>query len=160
MSKTRMAAALLLLLATATASASDKDHNFGMGVSFWGIGDSYDNEFLRLSYEFKPSDRFWGIRPLVALSANTSSDYYVSLGWVKDLPLRNKWSWGFGQEYGYWNGDDHLGYDIEFYSRLFVDYGLSASSYLRAEFGHISNAGFGDHNPGSEILTLSYTKSF
>lgn len=160
MRKTHLAAVLLLLFSPSLAIAGEKDHNFGLGLSFWGIGDSYDNEFLRLSYEFKSSDRFWGVRPLAALSANTSGDYYVSLGWVKELPLSNKWSWGFGQEYGYWNGDDHLGYDVEFYSRILADYSLSSTSHMRAEIGHISNAGFGDHNPGSEILTLSYTKRF
>ena len=155
----QLALATLLAMGSA-AHASDHEAQFGMGYSVWGLGEHFDKNMLRLSYEFAPSERFWGVRPLAGIFLNTDSEYYLSLGWVKEFARDKKLSWGIGQEAGYWHGDEHLGHDLEFYSRIFADYDTSDRSFLRLEFGHISNAGFGERNPGAEIATLSFIQAF
>jgi hypothetical protein len=63
---------------------------------------------------------------------------------------------------GYYNdgaGRD-LGYDVEFYSQLRLEYRLSADAGIGLGVGHISNAGIGDKNPGAETAYLSYTATF
>ena len=49
-----------------------------------------------------------------------------------------------------------LGHDIEFRTTIEISYELNNKNRIGLSFGHISNAGLGDNNPGVEILSLSY----
>ena len=53
-----------------------------------------------------------------------------------------------------------LGYDVEFYSQLRLDYRLASNARVGLGVGHISNAGIGDKNPGAETAYLSYRFDF
>ena len=85
--------------------------------------------------------------------------YLLSGGWLKEWTINPNWSWGIGGELGYYDGKA-LGNELEFYTRAVLNWHVSESGLLRAEIGHISNAGFGDTNPGSENLALSYNWTF
>jgi hypothetical protein len=53
-----------------------------------------------------------------------------------------------------------LDYDLEFYSRLFLTRQINVSNSLRLEFGHISNGGLDETNPGTEPLMLFLINAF
>ena len=57
------------------------------------------------------------------------------------------------------NGKD-LGHEIEFRSTLEISYQLKNKNRIGLSVGHLSNAGIGDINPGTEILSLSYQVSY
>ena len=63
---------------------------------------------------------------------------------------------------GYYNNgaDKDLGYDVEFYSQLRLEYRLAGNARLGLGIGHISNAGIGDENPGAETAFLNYSIDF
>nr|WP_224746100.1 acyloxyacyl hydrolase [Neiella litorisoli] len=83
-------------------------------------------------------------------------EYYFAGGWLKEFELAERWDWGSGNVVGYHSDNDFLGHHLEFYSRIFVNYGSKSDGFWRLEFGHISNASIGDRNPGTETLTLTY----
>jgi hypothetical protein len=57
--------------------------------------------------------------------------------------------------YGDGDGKD-LGYTIEFRSQLQLGCKLNNSDRVSFAFGHISNVGIGDLNPGTNISTVYY----
>ena len=54
------------------------------------------------------------------------------------------------------NGRD-LGHEVEFRSGVELAYRFDDRTRLGVLFYHLSNAGLGDHNPGTEVLSLSYS---
>ena len=51
----------------------------------------------------------------------------------------------------------NLGHAIEFRSQFELAYRFDDRSRLGVSFGHMSNAGIGDKNPGTESLMLNYS---
>ena len=150
---------LFVVLAPAIGQAEPRDHRFGAGFSVWGLGDDFDKGTIKLTYEFGEIERFWDIRVVASVFSDDSGNYYISAGPLKEFSFNQNWSWGIGGEAGYFSGDV-LGNEIEFYSRILLNYHLSEASFLRPEIGHISNAGFGDRNPGSENVAITYSWEF
>jgi hypothetical protein len=148
--------ALAIASFQAMAAETDADaHRAGVGFAVWGMFDDMDKGALQASYEFAEQDKLWGIRPVLLGMVADNSKYYLSVGWLKEFELASQWSWGVGGQAGYFHDPGPLGYEVEFYTRVMVNYQLDKDVFIRGEFGHISNAGFGDANPGSENLTLS-----
>ncbi len=54
------------------------------------------------------------------------------------------------------DSDKDLDYFLEFRSQIELAYEFQNQQRLGVAFGHISNAGLGDENPGTEILNLYY----
>ena len=152
----------LACMMPAVTLASPDEHRFGLGAAVWGVLDDWDRGTTWTTYEFAEIESVWGIRPSIMAFVASNSRYYVSVGWLKEFDEDDgdPWSWGFGGQAGYFHNPGRLGYDIEFYSRILVNYDINENMFLRGEFGHISNAGFGDKNPGSENLTLSINWRF
>ena len=61
--------------------------------------------------------------------------------------------------YNYGDGKD-LGYPLEFKSEVQVSLDLSNSSHLGMSYNHISNASFGNKNPGANSYMLNFLKQF
>jgi hypothetical protein len=149
-----------LIFFTTIVHTEPLDHRFSIGWSQWGLDDDFNVGTIKLAYEFGKFENIWGIRAVVSSFVNDDfDDFYISAGFLKEFTINPKWSWGFGGEGGYYSADA-LGKEIEFYSRALVNYHLSESAFLRAEIGHISNASFGDVNPGSENLAITYNWQF
>jgi hypothetical protein len=61
--------------------------------------------------------------------------------------------------YSYGDGKD-LGYPLEFKSEVQVSFNLSDNTHLGMSYNHISNASFGDKNPGANSYMLNFLKQF
>ena len=61
--------------------------------------------------------------------------------------------------YGEGNGKD-LGYPLEFKTEVQVTYDLSEVSHLGMSYNHISNASFGDKNPGANSYMFNFLRRF
>ena len=159
--KTRLPASLLLPFLLTLSGSAFADFRFGVGYSQWGLGDSFDIPSVKATFEFKPIERFFDVRVVTSGFYGTDGDnYYLAVGWLFERKFAERWSWGIGGEAGYFSGNDVLGNELEFYTRGLINYHFRNDNLLRLEVGHISNAGFGDINPGSENLALTYLWSF
>lgn len=129
---------------------------WGLGGGVWEALEHMDIYYMQASYEFAEFEPLWGIRPTVLGMVSEDGEYYLAGGWLKEFEINERWDWGFGNVVGYFSDNDFLGHHLEFYSRILVNYELSPESFIRVEFGHLSNASIGERNPGTENLALTY----
>lgn len=153
-----------LLAASLVSSASFADtftgQTVGIGVSNWGIFDSSTTEAFFVQYDYFSLPKLYDIKPSVMLMSDVDGNQYYALGANRYWQITPRISVGFGFSAGYLKHNEALGENIEFYSRFIARYHVDAAQAVKFEFGHISNAGFGDINPGSENIALSYEWGF
>lgn len=137
-----------------------QDSIVSLGVITWGIVDDEQDLTGAIDIAFAPIKAFYDLRPTLFIDVAEDSDAYYSVGVSRYFSLNPQWSYGLGFQAGYIKNVESLGYDLEFYSRLILVYHMNAHSGIRLELGHISNAGFGELNPGSEDIGLSYSYYF
>ena len=155
----RLKKVVFVLMFLGLSGAANADRRLSMGWSQWGLFDEFDIGTFKATYEFGEMPKIWDTRIGVSIFYGLEDEYYVSVGWMKEWNINSNWSWGLGGDAGYFSGDI-LGNEVEFYTRGILNYHISQTRFIRAEVGHISNAGFGENNPGSENLALSYTWVF
>ena len=165
---------IFLILFTKLVAADGYDV-FGIGYYDIKFDGSSSNEATDFRYERRfdksllqigpESYDFFDIKPFVGFEGTTDSATYFLLGIYLDdnagILLTGKSSkflvtpsFGFGI-YDAGEGKK-LGNNIEFRTTIEVSYQLENKNRIGLSFGHISNAGLGDDNPGVEILSLSY----
>ena len=122
----------------------------------------FDKSLLQIGPE---SYDFWDLKPFAGFEGTSDSATYFLLGvYLEDnagtIFAGKKSNFVFTPSFGfgiYDNGDGKdLGNDIEFRTTIEISYELKNNNRIALSFGHISNAGIGDKNPGVEILSLSY----
>jgi hypothetical protein len=160
------AAALAALALIATpASAQTKSAteagdpaflNFGVGM-FDVIDRSADSAAFQ--FEYASAKRLWVFHPIggLLLNSDAGGDAYagvaVDLFFTPRVVVTPSFAPGF-----YWRGSGkNLGHPLEFRSAITAAYRFDDRSRLGVEFYHLSNAGLGDHNPGTEVLLLKYS---
>jgi len=126
--------------------------------------DEREKPAAQVAMYFDPLENFWDMEPYSGLLVSEESTFYLNLGLSKGFNISNNWNWGITAGAGYFYTDDEqmdLEYDVEFLTRIFLDYHLTEDQKLRLEFGHLSNAGLSDDdNPGTEMLMLNWMKQF
>lgn len=112
---------------------------------------------IRAGYRFKKTvlELF---NPWLGVEATTDGALYGSGGFLMDIKLAGNWhvtpSLGAGL---YLNGGGKdLGHAIQFRSQIEVSYQFENEHRLGLAVSHHSNARLGNHNPGTEILSLTY----
>lgn len=130
-----------------------------IGTGLWAFFDEQDATALHLVYEYPDDPLLLDFRPTFLAVKMEEGHSYYAVGLTKRIPINNDFTLGIGSNVGFLDESHELGHKMEFYTRGFIEFKLSESSSLELEIGHISNAGFGDINPGSESLVLSYTQN-
>lgn len=107
---------------------------------------------------FSGWDRYVQIRPMVGVEGTSDGAVYGYGGFVLDAFLTPNIFLSPNLVAGlYYNGNGkRLGSVVEFRSTLEAGYRFDNNWRLSASFGHISNAGFGNKNPGTEILSGNF----
>ncbi len=106
--------------------------------------------------EVRPGFRFLrGVGTWVA-AEGTDRERFVGAGLLYEVALGRGWSVtpSIGPGLYSESGGVDLGYRLEFRSTLEVSRRFAGGLSVGASFGHFSNAGFGQHNPGSEAVKL------
>lgn len=142
---------LVCLAHTSPLYAAEHSSQLAVGVAEWGVFDGSGAEGLHLSYIHREK---YGFHPVLLVAVTNDDEQYVALGLNKPLLQGLGLSLGVGFHAGF-TDYSKLGYKAEFYSNLHLDYRHSPTLAFRAEFGHISNGGLGDTNPGSEAIVVS-----
>jgi len=126
--------------------------SFDIGKSGTGMGQA----------EYRFSNDWSGFRPQAGFFVTQDSGACLYAGAGYPFAFNEQWSLTPSVSAGYYHdgaGKD-LGYDLEFYSQLRLEYRLVAGSRVGLGIGHISNASLGDRNPGAETVYLSYSVSY
>lgn len=152
-------ATLLVFLLVSIPAQADwetlKPKEVVVGGANWALFDEADRFGLHTSVTFNPIASLYDLRPVALAVWADEGQRYFAAGVAKDFKRWDKWSLGGAFHVGYIDQPDGLGHKVEYYSQLHLDYQLSPDFKVRAEVGHISNAGFGEINPGSESFVLS-----
>lgn len=157
----RLLLLLFCLLALSPLKAVNKDLpallTFGVGV-FDVLRDSR-HRTAQYSIEYKWSDSWHSIQPLVGIMGTNQKSLYIYGGFSIELLFGKHVAFSPSFAPGiYFKGDGKdLGYPLEFRSAVALAYVFKNHSRLGLQFYHMSNANLGDKNPGSESLVLFYS---
>ena len=95
----------------------------------------------------------------MSVGRGRNCDIFAALGILLELPLGERWMLipSFGG--GYYDMDEglDLGSEVEFKSALECAYRFGNEHRLGIGFGHISNGGIAERNPGTEMLFVTYS---
>ena len=108
--------------------------------------------------EYRPALRFCHLGPWMSLGRGQDHEIYASLGVLLNLRLGDRWvlTPAFGGGY-YASGDGFdLGCELEFRSAIELSCRLTNHHRVGCVFGHLSNGGLVERNPGTEMLFLVY----
>lgn len=153
--KKLFAFALAALCLSTPAAAQDY---ISVGAGWYDILDNDGAADFRL--EYRPDKKIlWELKPYFGGEITSESTIWAGGGVLLDLNLSDTVyvtpSFGVGL-YNEGSSDLDLDHVIEFRSQLEAGYKLSGGQRLGVSFGHMSNLGLGDHNPGTEILNVYY----
>lgn len=129
------------------------------GIALWEFFNDQDIHALHLSYEFAPLDNLYEARPTLMLINAEGGYHHISFGLSKEFNMADSFYWGVGSQVGFIDSSRLLGHKVEFYSRVYMGYRLSARDAITVEVGHISNAGLGRYNPGSESFVIAWQRA-
>jgi hypothetical protein len=108
--------------------------------------------------EYRHGTGLWIFQPWAGLEATSDGAVFGVAGLFSDFPLGRRVivspSIGIGAYHR--GGGLDLGSAFEIRSQLEFAWRLPDETRLGFAFSHISNAGIGDHNTGTEIATLYY----
>ena len=153
-----VSAVLLAMAMAMPAQADDPDFiTFSAGAFDVFPGDDAEvaGEF-RL--EYRSDLRLWIFKPFAGVMATTDAAFYGYGGVLTDIYLGKRIVVTPSIAVGYYeegNGLD-LGHEVEFRSQIEIAYRFDNRSRLAVSFSHMSNAGIGDDNPGSESIVATY----
>ena len=157
-----MAAALVLagasMAAAMPAAAADDEPDFlSIGAGWYDFNDDMDAVDARI--EYRSNWKMLGlVKPWVGIEFTSDAAFYGVGGILMDIHFGRRVvltpSFGVGANA---DGDGKdLGNTIEFRSQLELGYRFDDWSRVSLAVSHISNAGLGDSNPGTEIATIYY----
>jgi len=150
--------ALLLSAGSAAAQEAYREPDFiTIGAGAFDFDD--DMTAAELDVQIRLNNRLWLLRPQLGVFVTDDAGYYAYAGIFTDIYFGRRWVLSpsiavGGNSEG--NGKD-LGGPVEFRSAVELAYRFDDRSRLGLQFGHLSNAGLYDDNPGANFLILNYS---
>ena len=154
-------ACAVALVAAAPARAEDHHIDYlAVQAGAYDIGAFDGNNRLSAGFglEYRSGFSVYYVHPFLGAFGTSLGAFYGYGGILIDIPIGG----GFyftpsGALGGYAKGDgQNLGYPLEFRTGLEVTYRFEHDARLGLMFHHISNAGLGGSNPGSESVFLTF----
>ena len=127
-----------------------------------GIFDFNRTQVGQGRIELRFADSFLFLKPMLGLLVTTDKAVNGYGGLRLDLYLGHRWVVTPNGAVGYYYRGDgiNLGATVEFKTGLEIDYRFDDHSRLGITVDHISNAGIGKANPGSNSALLYYSLPF
>jgi hypothetical protein len=121
-----------------------------------------DDSSAAVSVEYASQRRLWIFHPIAGVMVNSDLGADAYAGIAVDLFFDNRWvvTPSFAPSLYLRGSSKNLGYPLEFRSSIAVAYRFDDRSRLGVDFYHLSNAGLDKHNPGTEVLQLTYSLPF
>ncbi|MEZ5670812.1 MAG: acyloxyacyl hydrolase [Alphaproteobacteria bacterium] len=152
-------AVLAALAALAAGRASAQDPAFlTLGGGYYDVVRA-ENQAADFRIEYRSDYELWIAKPWAGIEATSDGAVYIAGGLLTDIYFGNRIVVTPQAGLGYYmNGDGFdLGYPLEFRTGVEIGYRFDNRSRLALGFSHISNADLGERNPGTEIVTLTYS---
>lgn len=129
-----------------------------LGVGAYDIIQNSDRA-ADFRLEYRHNEGLWIFKPWTGLEVTSDGAVYGAIGFYSDFHLGERIvvSPSFGAGAYHDGGGLDLGSVVEFRSQLEVAYRFENLSRLGVALSHLSNAGIGDRNPGTEIVTVYYS---
>lgn len=118
-----------------------------------------DDTAASFAFEVRGNERFLLFKPFGGMMGTSDGAFHGYGGILTDIYFGRRIVLTFGFAPGVYsdgNGKE-LGYWLEFRSSGELAYRFDDRSRIGLMVNHISNAGLGDKNPGTEVLMLSYS---
>jgi hypothetical protein len=153
-----MALAAMALAPLALLASSERTYQPEAVATFGAIGvDDDEPADTMAGLEIRFVQNWNGIRPWLGLNAVDNGTVFAGAGLVYDFHPSQDWVISIGSGPFYYTSNRHdLGLDLEFYSFIEGTYRLANDSRLGLRVGHLSNAGLGRVNPGTENVQLVF----
>lgn len=99
-----------------------------------------------------------GVHPWLSATVGPRGKFYLAAGGLYSFDLDDVWRLTLSFGPGFFHSRDSLdlGSELEFLSTAEISRKLPWGDRVGLSFGHISNGGVADINPGSEIVKLNY----
>jgi len=155
------AAAIALAGAVGFAAPAAADHDDPSFITFMAGGyDVNDNETAGdFNLEYRSNWHDWYVKPFAGVMATTDAALYGYGGFMLDIYFGRRIVFTPNVAVGLYSDGDgkELGSVLEFRSGVELAYRFDNRARLGLAFHHISNASVANRNPGTEILTLSFS---
>ncbi|MET4805770.1 acyloxyacyl hydrolase [Limibacillus sp. MBR-115] len=141
------------------AAAQESDPSLlalGVGWYDFNLGDDEAADFR---IEYRHGQGFFDIlKPFAGLEVTSDGSVWAGAGLALDFKLGNHVALTLSSGPGYYSEGDgkDLGSELEFRSQAELSYIFDDKARLGVAVSHLSNAGIGDRNPGTEVLSLYY----
>ena len=139
-----------------TVEAGGRRFQFGAG--YFDVTDDWDAAEFRA--EWHGNVAYKNLRPLGGFMATSNGAYYGFAGLIADFELSDRFIFSPSFAPGiYVKGGSakKLGHWIEFRSMAELSYKLDSGARFGIAIYHLSNASLDDFNPGTEVISFSYT---
>jgi hypothetical protein len=132
----------------------------GAGVLNVRQGRQRDQSMGVIEYRFP--ELKWNVRPWAGFARAERGTNFVSAGVLYTLEMSSglKLSAGWAPTFYDMSHGWDLGAKLNFYSFIEAGYGFKNGHVMSLRFGHLSNAGLGYRNPGTETVQLSFAVPF
>lgn len=146
---------LLWVVQSPSAAAAGSSGSFAVSVGRFDFMEA-DHRAGEACLEYRLRARVYGLAPMVGISANDDSAWWVYAGLGREFRFGRRWGVTPYTGVAYYERGDSkdLGEAFEFRSGLELDYRLTERSRVGLTYYHMSNAGLSDKNPGEESFLL------
>jgi hypothetical protein len=146
----------LLLAPVALAAQTERRFEYETVATFGQIGVADDESAdTAAGVEIRLPHNWHGIRPWLGTSVSDNGTWFAGAGFIYDFKPSPDWTITLGTGPFYYESEhDDLGFDLEFYSFIEATRRFRNEVRLGVRVGHLSNAGLGRINPGTENVTL------
>lgn len=144
-------------LASMPAMAADDPAYLTFGAGAFGVrkDDTLAAEFM---LQYRSNYSLWILKPHAGIMATSDGSVYGFAGVLADFHLGSFVITPSTAIGGYYEGDGlDLGHAAEFRSGVEIAYQFENRSKLGVGIYHMSNLVFGERNPGSESVTVTYS---
>lgn len=133
---------------------SGDEHLLGLGIGAGGIVD--DHKMLYGCLEYRSPAQFYNLKPWASLEFSDRF-FYGAAGLLVDFKLTDHLLFTPSLGAGFYSQENgvELGHPLEFRSAAELSWRFTHSGRLAVSFGHVSNGGLDDTNPGSEMLKIT-----
>lgn len=149
----------ILTAPLAHAADTDKPSFLGLSIGYYDVLDDQDGADFRIDYRPQSVVLLDQLKPFLGVEATSQGSLWAGGGLIYDWNFAPNWyispSIGAGL-YTDGGSDIDLDYPVQFRSQLEISYEFEDTSRIGLYFSHMSNAGLGDTNPGTETLGLSW----
>lgn len=144
--------------------SGDKGH-LSFGIGYFDVLDDESAADLRL--EYRSGQDLWteNLHPWIGLEGTSEGSLWGGAGLLYDIALDEEQSIYLTPSFGggfytKGGGDLDLDYPLQFRTQLELSYEFTSRDRIGVAVNHLSNAGLGDSNPGTEVLSVYWHVPF